>query len=244
MTDDENLAFITAVMAASKEAAGLPPEWGTTPAPLSAEAELEDAPRPPRLRDGMTTAELLPYGDVVLGPDGQERVLERLTCPPFHTPGWRHHDLRPGVAGVAGAIPRDRPAWLGAAGRGRGAALVHGARRGAPAGGRRRRRRRGRDVLGRAPANRVHASPSTRGAAPSSPATGWPPSPRAPRTSCPRSSTRPWWRVEVDGLPAGALFGSGDGPGGYELMLGRGRWALPVALLVDLRVLPRDGRAR
>ena len=45
--------------------------------------------------------------------------------------------------------------------------------------------------------------------------------------------------VEVDGTVVGALFGSGDGPGGYEVMLGRGRGALPVALLVDLRVLPR-----
>ena len=46
MTDDENLAFITGVMAASKQAAGLPPNWGTTPTPLGPEAELEDAPRP------------------------------------------------------------------------------------------------------------------------------------------------------------------------------------------------------
>jgi hypothetical protein len=49
--------------------------------------------------------------------------------------------------------------------------------------------------------------------------------------------------VEVDGTVVGALFGSGDGPGGYEMMLGRGPGALPVALLVDLRVLPRDGQA-
>src|SRR5687767_13365529 len=87
MTDDENLAFITGVMAASKQAAGLPPDWGTTPTPLSPEAELEDAPRPARLRPGMSTAELLPYGREVRMPDGQDLVLERLACAPLEAPG-------------------------------------------------------------------------------------------------------------------------------------------------------------
>ena len=243
MTDDENLAFITAVMAASKEAAGLPPEWGTTPAPLSAEAELEDAPRPPRLRDGMATAELLPYGDVVLGPGGQERVLERLTCSPFHTPGggiticdpvsleWQGPSLEIDLRGSEQPVEVAVLRWSTARGELLQPAVA---------------------VVGDVAA-----------------VTSWVglPDPRArlsidkgcgafiarDRVAAVAARTEDLLpavhhdalvAVEVDGLLAGALFGSGDGPGGYELMLGRGRWALPVAVLVDLRVLPRDGRAR
>ena len=45
--------------------------------------------------------------------------------------------------------------------------------------------------------------------------------------------------VEVEDRVSGVLFASGDGPGGYEGLLGQGRGARPVALLVDLRVLLR-----
>ena len=128
MTDDDNLAFIAGVIAASKEAAGLPPDWGSTHTPLSAEAELEDAPRPPRLRDGMTTAELLPYGDVVRTPDGQDLVLERLTCPPLQTPGGGVAACDPVSMEWQGAGPRPRPARHRATGRGRCPASYDAAR--------------------------------------------------------------------------------------------------------------------
>jgi len=92
MGDDEdikavgeaNLDFLSSVMAHTKAAAGLPADWGTRSTPLSAEEELEDAP-PPRLRSGMTTAELLPYGSVRLS-DGSDVVLERVVAPPVVTP--------------------------------------------------------------------------------------------------------------------------------------------------------------
>jgi hypothetical protein len=241
MTDDENLAFITAVMAASKEAAGLPPDWGTTPAPSSAEAELEDAPRPPRLRGGMTTAELLPYGEVVLGPGGQEAVLERLTCPPVQTPGggitacdpvsleWQRPlevDLRGAaqpveVAALRWTTPRGDLLQAAVAVIGDLSAVtswiefpVPGTRLSIDKGcGAFIARNQVGVVAGLV--EDVLSTVSDAGLVP----------------------------VEVDGTVVGALFGSGDGPGGYELMLGRGSGAVPVALLVDLRVLPRDGVA-
>ena len=43
----------------------------------------------------------------------------------------------------------------------------------------------------------------------------------------------------VDDVVVGAFFDPGDGPWGYEVLLGRGRYAMPEALLVDLHVLPR-----
>lgn len=238
MTDDDNLAFITGVIAASKEAAGLPPDWGSTPTPLSAEAELEDAPRPPRLREGMTTAELLPYGDAVPTPDGQELVLERLTCPPLQTPG----------GGVAACDPVSIE-W-------QGVALdleLRGSVQPVEVAALRRTTPRG-DLLQAAVAVVGDISAVTRWIEVPVPGT---------RLSIDKGCGAFIARnhvaavaeraeevlstvsdvglvpVEVDGTVVGALFGSGDGPGGYEVMLGRDRGAVPVALLVDLRVLPR-----
>jgi hypothetical protein len=242
MTDDDNLAFITGVVAASKQAAGLPPDWGSTHTPLSAEAELEDAPRPPRLRDGMTTAELLPYGDVVRAPDGQETVLERLTCPPVQTPfggvaacdpvslEWQgvgvEIELRGSaqpveVAALRWSTPRGELLQAAVAAIGDLSAVTSWIE--LPVPGTRLSIDKGcgafvaRDQVATVAARTedLLSSVSDVGLVP----------------------------VEADGSVVGALFGSGDGPGGYEMMLGRGRGALPVALLVDLRVLPRDGRA-
>ena len=239
MTDD-NLAFITGVIAASKQAAGLPPDWGTAPTPLSPEAELEDAPRPARLRAGMTTAELLPYGDVVRTPDGQELVLERLTCPPVQTP-W-------GGVVVCDPVSLD---WQGV-----GADIdLRGTVQPVEVAALRRTTPRG---------DRLQAAVAAIGDV-SAVQTWieWPePGKRIPiDKGCGAFVARNQVAVvaeraedelstvsdvglvpvEVDGTVVGALFGSGDGPGGYEVMLGRGRGrgAQPVALLVDLRVLPR-----
>jgi hypothetical protein len=238
MTDDDNLAFITGVIAASKEAAGLPPDWGSTYTPLSAEAELEDAPRPPRLRDGMTTAELLPYGDVVRTPDGQDLVLERLTCPPLQTPG----------GGVAACDPVSLE-W-------QGVALdleLRGSVQPVEVAALRRTTPRG-DLLQAAVAVVGDVSAVTRWIEVPVPGTRLSidkgcgafiarnhVAAVAERAEAALSTVSDVGLVpvEVDGTVVGALFGSGDGPGGYEVMLGRGRGALPVALLVDLRVLPR-----
>ena len=73
------------MVAASKEAAGLPLDWGSTPTPLGAEDELEDAPRPSTLR-AESTAELLPYGHVVRTLHGDEHLLERKTCSAVRAP--------------------------------------------------------------------------------------------------------------------------------------------------------------
>lgn len=237
MTDD-NVAWIEDMLRASKQAAGLPDDWGSTPTPLSAEAELEDAPRPARLRDGMTTAELLPYGDVVRTPDGQDLVLERLTCPPVQTPGggiaacdpvsleWQGPPLQVDLRGTAQRVE------------------VAALRRTTPRG----------DLLQAAVAVVGDVSAVTSWIEFSDPGT---------RLSIDKGCGAFIARnqvavvaervedrlstvsdvglvpVEVDGTMVGALFGSGDGPGGYEVMLGRDRGAMPVALLVDLRVLPR-----
>ena len=84
MSDERD--WFDGMVAASKEAAGLPSDWGIAPSPLSPEEEMEDAVRPPRLRAGMTTAELLPYGEVVRTADGQELAVERLTAGPLEAP--------------------------------------------------------------------------------------------------------------------------------------------------------------
>lgn len=84
-TGGDELDWFHDMVAASKEAAGLPADWGTTPTPFSPEAELEDAPRPSGLRGG-TTAGLLPYGHVVRTLYGDERLLERLLCPAVRAP--------------------------------------------------------------------------------------------------------------------------------------------------------------
>ena len=73
------------MVAASKKAAGLPLDWGSTPTPLSADEELEDAPRSSTLR-AASTAELLPYGRVVRSLDGDDHLLERRTFSALRAP--------------------------------------------------------------------------------------------------------------------------------------------------------------
>jgi hypothetical protein len=236
MNDEKD--WFDGMVAASRQAAGLPSDWGATPSPLSAEEELEDAPRAPRLRSGMTTAQLLPYGDVVRTPDGQDLVVERLTAPPLQAPG----------GGIAACDPVSME-WLGEPLQLdlKGDALpveLAVLRRSTPRG----------DVLQGAVA--VVGDPSA--------VTSWIEFPvpgtlvsinqgcgafvarndlaevaaMAERLAL-TTSTSGLVPVEVDGRVAGVLFDPGDGPGDYEVLLGRGRGPLPVALLVDLRVLPR-----
>jgi hypothetical protein len=230
----DNLAWFEDVLAATKQAADLPADWGTTPTPLSPEAELEDAPRPPRLRSGMTTAELLPYGEVVRTSDG----VERLTSPPLEAPWgciavcdpvsveWLGEPLQLDLRGDA--LPVELAVLRRTTPRGdvlQGAVAVVGDPTAVtswiefPVPGRRLSIDQGcgafiarndlADVA--ALAERLALTTSTGGLVP----------------------------VEVDGRVAGVLFDPGDGPGDYEVLLGRGRGALPIALLVDLRVLPR-----
>jgi len=226
------------MVAASKEAAGLPSDWGTAPTPLSPEEEGEDAPRPPRLRGGMTTAELLPYGTVVRTADGLDLEVERLVAGPLEAPG----------GGVAVCDPVSVE-WLGQPLQLdlRGDELpveLAVLRRTTPRG----------DVLQGAVA--VVGDPSA--------VTSWIDFP-VPGTRvtvdagcgafvarndlaqvtdravelAPMTSTAGLVPVDVDGRAAAVLFDPGDGPGAYEVLLGRGRGPVPVALLVDLGVLPR-----
>ena len=226
------------MVAASKEAAGLPADWGADPSPLSPEEELEDAPRPPRLRSGMTTSELLPYGQVVRTAGGSEVVVERLTTRPLEAPGGSIMVCDPVSVEWLG-----RPLQLdlrGNALRVELAALRHTTPRG--------------DELQGAVA--VVGDPSA--------VTSWIDLPVLGRrvtidAGCgaflarddlaavagqaaevaPTISSVGLLPVEVDGRVAGVLFDPGEGPGDYEVLLGRGRGPLPVALLVDLGVLPR-----
>ncbi|WP_457206142.1 hypothetical protein [Nocardioides sp. P5_C9_2] len=237
MTDD-NLAWFEDMVRATQQAAGLPAGWGTTPTPLGPDADLEDGPRPSRLRAGMSTAELLPYGDVVHTPDGQDLMVERLVCAPIRTPGggveicdptsaeWQGPplglDLRGSeqpveVAALRRATPRGDILQGAVAVVGDVSAVTSWVE--FPVPGTRVLIDKGcgafmaRDHVA-AVADRAEALLPVVGAVGLTP-------------------------VEVDGVVVGALFDSGDGPGGYEVMLGRGRSALPLALLVDLRVLPR-----
>lgn len=236
MNDEKD--WFDGIVAASKEAAGLPSGWGTTPSPLSPEEEAEDAPRPPRLRAGMSTAELLPYGRVVRTADGQDLQVERLTAGPLEASG----------GGIAVCDPVSLE-WLGQPLELdlKGDLLpveLAVLRRTTPRG----------DVLQGAVA--VVGDPSA--------VTSWIDFPMpgtrvqvdqgcgafvvrndlsrvadvAPDLA-PTTSTDGLVPVHVDGRVAAVLFDPGDGPGGYEVLLGRGRGPLPVALLVDLRVLPR-----
>lgn len=234
---DERVWF-DGMVAASKEAAGLPSDWGIAPSPLSPEEEMEDAVRPPRLRAGMTTAELLPYGEVVRTADGQELAVERLTAGPLEAPG----------GGIAVCDPVSLE-WLGQPLQLdlRGDALpvdLAVLRRSTPRG----------DVLQGAVA--VVGDPSA--------VTSWIEFPvpgirltvgqgcgafitrndvaavaRQASELALGTSVAGLVPVVVDDRVAGVLFDPGLGPGDYELLLGRGRGALPVALLVDLGVLPR-----
>ena len=235
--DDDNLDFLRSVMAHSKQAAGLPADWGTHSTPLSAEEELEDAPPPPRLRSGMTTAELLPYGSLVRMPDGSDVLVERVVAPPVATQGgvvcaldpmsyeWQGVSLEVQLRGreqpvEVAVLRRETPRGV----RGQGAVAVIG------------------DV----------------GAVKE-----WVELPGSPRLSVDKgcgafaakdrlsevvevAGSLPWpYAAEglepcvVDDVVVGAFFDPGDGPWGYEVLLGRGRYAMPEALLVDLHVLPR-----
>lgn len=236
MNDEKD--WFDGMVAASRQAAGLPSDWGSNATPLSAEEELEDAPRRPRLRSGMTTPELLPYGDVVRTRDGQDLVVERLALRPLEAPG----------GGITVCDPVSM-AWLGDPLQLdlKGDVLpveLAMLRRSTPRG----------DVLQGAVA--VVGDPSA--------VTSWIEFPvPGTRVSIDQGcgafmvrdrvaevvarseelagtvSTSGLVPVELDGRVAGVLFDPGDGPGDYEVLLGRGRGPLPIALLVDLNVLPR-----
>lgn len=237
-TNDDNLDFLDAVMAHTKEAAGLPADWGDIHVPLSAEEEMEDAPRPPRLRSGMTTAELLPYGHPVTTPDGREVVLERLTCEPIQAPGHGIEVCDP--ASLEWHGPPIQVELRGTVQPVEVAVLRHRTLRG--------------DLV--QPAVAVVGSFSK--------STSWVEFPvpgtrlsidkgcgafiarnHVPAVADEVEALLPAVRnaglvtVEIDGVVVGALFESGDGPGGFEIMLGRGQGGRPTAVLVDLRVLPR-----
>jgi hypothetical protein len=240
-TDDEGttdeLDWFLSVVAETKRAAGLPDDWGTHVTPLSPEEELEDAPPPPRLRPGMTTDELLPYGTVVPAPGGVELVVERVVTPPVVTPHGTICALDPmswawqGVSLELQLRGEVQPVEV--------AVLRHQTPRGV----------------------RVQGAVAVIGDL--AKVTEWIHLPSAERLSIDKgcgafvardrvgdvveiADGLPWpyvpdgaEPVEVDGVVVGALFDPGDGPYGYEMMIGRGRYALPEALLVDLHVLPR-----
>jgi hypothetical protein len=235
--DDDNLDFITSVVAHSKQAAGLPADWGMVPPPLSAEEELEDAPPAPRLRAGMTTDELLPYGSVVRTPDGAELVVERVVAPPVVTPHglvcaldpvsfeWQGVSLEMQLRGEVqpvevAVLRRDTP--RGVRVQGVVAAIGHVSRVREwvtlPSADRLSVDKGCGAFVAR---DRVAEAVTIAGAMP------WPYVP---------DGVEP---VEVDGVVVGAFFDAGDGPWGYEMLIGRGRYSMPEALLVDLHVLPR-----
>jgi hypothetical protein len=236
MGDDE-MEFFFSVVAESKRLAGLPADWGTQPTPLSAEAELEDAPPPPRLRAGMTTDELLPYGSTIRTPEGTDVVLERVVAPPLQAPGggiavldpmsfaWQgvslELQLRGGVLPVeVGVLRHESPRGI----RAQGAVAVVGHVDRVkewvhlPSDERLSVDKGCGAFVARDRVAEVVAIAET---------LAWPYVPVGAEP------------VEVDGTVIGALFDPGDGPWGYEMLLGRGRYALPEALLVDLHVLPR-----
>lgn len=236
MTDDENLAFLNEVMAHSKAAAGLPQDWGRTATPLSADEDLEDGPRPARMRSGMTTADLLPYGPVQLAEDG-DQLLERITCPSIYGPGggidvcdpvsleWQGapiavdlpgSDHRVEIAVLRYPTPHGELLRPAVAVVGEVEAVTSWAE--FPVPGTRMSIDKGCGAF----IAREHVGAVTE---------------IAPDllSSVRAAALVP---VTVGGQVVGALFASGDGPGGYEVMVGmrRGR---PVALLIDLGVLPR-----
>jgi hypothetical protein len=234
--DEENLDFLDSVMAHSKQAAGLPADWGSRSTPLSADEELEDAPPAPLLRTGMTTDELLPYGSTVRMPDGSDVVVERVVAPPVVTP-----------RGLVWAFDPMSFEWQGVSLK----IQLRGELQPVEVAVVRRRSPQGQQVLG-AVAVIGHVSRVRKWTALPSPRLSvdkgcgafvaadraadvvaiadvmeWPYLPEgvAPAT--------------VDGVVVGAFFDPGDGPWGYEMMIGHGRHATPEALLVDLHVLPR-----
>jgi hypothetical protein len=234
--DEENLDFVSSIMAHSRQAAGLPADWGSRSTPLSAEEELEDAPRAPRLRTGMTTDELLPYGSTVQALGGSGRVVERVVAPPVATPrglvwafdpmsfAWQGVSLKIQLRGelqpVEVAVLRHQTSE---GQRARGAVAVIG------------NVSRVRKWTG-LPSTRLSVDKgcgafvaADRAADVVAIADGME-SPYVPDGVAPAT---------VDGVVVGAFFDPGDGPWGYEMMIGHGRHATPEALLVDLHVLPR-----
>lgn len=226
------------MVAASRAAAGLPEDWGTDSSPLSPEEEREDGQRRPRLRSGMTTDELLPYGQVVRTVDGLDLEVERVSAGPLEAPGggiavcdpvsleWLgqplHLDLKGNLLPVELAVLR-RTTPRGDVLQGAVAVVgdlsvvtswiefpVVGTRLTVDAG------------CGAFVARNDLGQVADRAAvlAPTTGAHGLVP-------------------VDVDGRVGGVLFDPGEGPGAYEVLLGRGRGTMPVALLVDLGVLPR-----
>lgn len=84
MTSDD---WFDDVVGHMKEAAGLPADQGTWPTPLSEEAELEDAPEPPRVPGPTTSERLLPFGSAVRIKGGTDEVLSPVEGPSFTASG-------------------------------------------------------------------------------------------------------------------------------------------------------------
>lgn len=236
---DDNVDWIADVMAHTRSAAGLPPDWGREPTPLTPEEEAEDSPWPARLRSGMTTAELLPYGVGALVTDDDEaHELVRLVAKPVDAPGGRlavcdpvsmewqgpatqlelNADLLPVEVAVIrydtphGELVRPCVAVVG------DVSAVE------------------RWVEPPAPVMRLSIDAGC-GAFIAADDVAL----VAARADALIAETQRQGMVsvEVEDRVSGVLFASGDGPGDYEVLLGRGRCARPVALLVDLRVLSR-----
>ncbi|HEY0642782.1 MAG TPA: hypothetical protein VGD39_05135 [Nocardioides sp.] len=234
--DDENLEFLHSVIAHTKAAAGLPADWGDQYVPLGPEEELEDAPPPALLRTGMTTDELMPYGRTVRTADGADLLVERVVAPPVVTP-----------RGLVWALDPMSFEWQGASLK----TQLRGELQPVEVAVLRRETPRGVHVQGAvavigdvSKVRRWTALPATRLSVDKG-CGAFVAGDRVPDVVA-IADAMPWPYVPdgvapatVDGVVVGAFFDPGDGPWGYEMMLGHGRHVTPEALLVDLHVLPR-----
>lgn len=236
---DDHTDWIADIMAHTKSAAGLPPQWGTESTPLTPEEQSEDAPRPARLRAGMTTAELLPYGAGARVTDDHEtHELVRLVAKPVDAPGGRITVCDPVSMEWQG--PPIQLELKGDLLPVEVAAIRYDTARGELV-------RPCMAVVGDVSAVKSWLEfpvPGTRlsidkgcGAFIATDDVALV-AERADDVTA-HLNQQGVFTVEVEDRVSGVLFASGDGPGDYEVLLGQGRGARPVALLVDLRVLLR-----
>ncbi|WP_155892954.1 hypothetical protein [Intrasporangium chromatireducens] len=236
---DDNVHWIADIVAHTKSAAGLPPRWGEEATPLTPEEEMEDAPWPARLRSGMTTAELLPYGAGALVTDDEEtHELVRLVAKPVDAPGGRITVCDP--VSMAWQGPPTQLELKGDLLPVEVAVIRYATARGELV-------RPCVAVVGDVSAVESWVEPpvpSTRlsidvgcGAFIAADDVALVAAKADELTT--ELDRQGVFTVEVEDRVSGVLFASGDGPGDYEMLVGRGRGARPVALLVDLRVLSR-----